>query len=283
MAVMAVIFDFDDTLLPDSTSALLGEYGIDPARFWGEDAQRLVEQGFDPPLAYLNLLLDEVRPGGRLEGLTNDRLREFGATLDSTWFEGLPQLFDDIRDLVSQQRDVTVEFYIISGGLDAIIGGSNIVEQYFSGYYACQLGEDPATGVVRYIKRCVTFTEKTRFIFEINKGVLQEASRTQPHLVNQAMDDEARPIPLRDMIYVGDGMTDIPCFSLIRKNGGTTFGVLKRGKESARQAFREFLRTDRVISVHSPDYREDADLGAILRAAVSATATRIGLDGAQSL
>ena len=75
MAVMAVIFDFDDTLLPDSTSA--------------NDAQRLGEQGFDPPLAYLNLLLDEVRPGGRLEGLTNGRLRDFGATLDSTRFEGL--------------------------------------------------------------------------------------------------------------------------------------------------------------------------------------------------
>ena len=283
MAVMAVIFDFDDTLLPDSTSALLSEYGIDPAQFWANDAQRLVEQGFDPPLAYLNLLLDEVRPGGRLEGLTNDRLRDFGAMLDSTWFEGLPQLFDDIRALVARQRDVTVEFYIISGGLDAIIGGSRIVEQYFSGYYACQLGKDPATGVVRYIKRCVTFTEKTRFIFEINKGIRQEDSRTQPHLVNQAMDDEIRPIPLRDMIYVGDGMTDIPCFSLIRKNGGSTFGVLKQGQESARQAFREFLSTGRVTSAHSPVYRDDADLGAILRAAVSTTATRIGLDRTQPL
>ena len=126
----------------------------------------------------------EKMPHTLSAGITNDRLRDFGATLDSTRFEGLPQLFDDIRALVARQRDVTVEFYIISGGLDAIIGGSRIVEQYFSGYYACQLGEDPAAGVVRYIKRCVTFTEKTRFILEINKGIRQEDSRTQPHLVN---------------------------------------------------------------------------------------------------
>ena len=283
MAVMAVIFDFDDTLLPDSTSALLSEHGIDPAQFWSGDAQRLVEQGYDPPLAYLNLLLDEVRPGGKLEGLTNDRLEAFGRSLDSTWFDGMPEFFDDIRQIVGQQRDVTVEFYIISGGLEAIIGGSEIVQNHFTGYYGCQLGEDPRTGTVRYVKRCITFTEKTRFIFEINKGVRQEASRTQPHLVNKAMPDDTRPVPMRNMIYVGDGMTDIPCFSLIRGHDGDAFGVLKRGSESAKQAFLEFLRTDRVTSLHSPDYRADADLGSILRAAVSVKALNISLDTARPL
>lgn len=278
MAVIAVIFDFDDTLLPDSTSALLDEYGIDPTRFWSEDAQRLVEEGFDPPLAYLNLLLDEVKPGGKLEGLTNEQLHDFGASLDSTWFDGLPDLFDDIQRLVAEQRDVTAEFYIISGGLEAIIGGSRIVQDYFSGYYGCQLGTDPSTGVVRYIKRCITFTEKTRFIFEINKGIRQGDSRTQPHLVNQAMDEDLRRIPMRRMVYVGDGMTDIPCFSLIKSNRGNVFGVLKSGPESAKQAFQQFLRADRVTSLHSPDYRRDADLGAMIRAAVSTTASQINLE-----
>ena len=280
---MAVIFDFDDTLLPDSTSALLSAHGIDPGQFWSGDAQRLVEQGYDPPLAYLNLLLDEVRPGGKLAGLTNDQLGVFGRSLDSTWFEGMPEFFDDIREIVGQQRDVTVEFYIISGGLEAIIGGSEIVQNHFTGYYGCQLGEDRETGTVRYVKRCITFTEKTRFIFEINKGVRQEASRTQPHLVNKAMPEDTRPVPMRNMIYVGDGMTDIPCFSLIRGHDGDAFGVLKRGSESAKQAFLEFLRTDRVTSLHSPDYRADADLGSILRAAVSVKALNISLDTARPL
>ena len=280
---MAVIFDFDDMLLPDSTSALLSEHGIDPAQFWSGDAQKLVEQGYDPPLAYLNLLLNEVRPGGKLEGLTNDQLRGFGKSLDSTWFEGMPEFFDDIRRIVRQQRDVTVEFYIISGGLEAIIGGSEIVQNHFTGYYGCQLGEDPETGTVRYVKRCITFTEKTRFVFEINKGIRQDESRTQPHLVNKAMPESTRPVPMRNMIYVGDGMTDIPCFSLIRSQDGDAFGVLKSGSESAKQAFQEFLRTDRVTSLHSPDYRADADLGAILRAAISAKASNIGLDSARPL
>lgn len=195
----------------------------------------------------------------------------------------MPGLFDDVRAIAAEQRDVSVEFYIISGGLDAIIGGSKIVKKYFSGYYACQLGEDPETGLVRYIKRCVTFTEKTRFIFEINKGIRPGDSRTKPHLVNAAMGDDDRPIPMRHMIYVGDGMTDIPCFSLIKTNGGVAFGVLKHGAESAKQAFQEFLRTDRVMSLHSPDYRQTADLGAMIRAAVSSTATQINLDRARPL
>ena len=206
MAVVAVIFDFDDTLLPDSTSALLSAHGIHATEFWTVEVKRLVDDGFDPPLAYLNLLLAEVRPGGRLAQLTNAALHDFGASLDPTWFDGLPEMSDDLRRIVSEQRDVSVEFYIISGGLEAVIGGSEIVGEYFSGYYGCQLGEDSQAGVVRRIKRCVTFTEETRFIFEINKGIRPEDSRTQPHLVNAAMDDDARTIPMRHMIYVGTGL-----------------------------------------------------------------------------
>ena len=84
---------------------------------------------------------------------------------------------------------------------------------------------------------------------------------------------------MRQMIYVGDGLTDIPCFSLVKRGGGD----LKRGAESAKQAFQEFLRTDRVTSLHSPDYRENADLGSMIRAAVMTTAMQINLDRARPL
>ena len=80
------------------------------------------------------------------------------------------------------------------------------------------------------IKRCVTFTEKTRFLFEINKGISPSAAAAQPHLVNQLIREEDRPIPFANMIYVGDGLTDIPCFSLIEKGGGVAFWRLPGGK-----------------------------------------------------
>jgi hypothetical protein len=84
------------------------------------------------------------------------------------------------------------------------------------------------------------------------------------------------------MIYVGDGLTDVPCFSLVSARGGKTFGVFKPGKESAKQAFQRLLDTHRVDSLHSPDYREDADLGSLIRAAVATVAANINLQAEQT-
>jgi len=133
------------------------------------------------------------------------------------------------------------------------------------------------------IKRCVTFTEKTRFLFEINKGISPSAAAAQPHLVNQLIREEDRPIPFANMIYVGDGLTDIPCFSLIEKGGGVAFGVFQAGKESAKQAFQRFLETKRVRSMHHPEYGEDSELGSLLRAAVSTACSNIMIRGARAV
>ena len=134
--------------------------------------------------------------------------------------------------------------------------------------------------MIRYVKRCVTFTEKTRYLFEINKDARPEDSRTMPHLVNNK--PVTRRVPFQHMIYVGDGLTEIPCFSLVRKEGGRTFGVFSRNKKSAKQAFLELLQERRVDSLHSPDYREAADLGSLIRAAVSSLAADIDLDSEQA-
>jgi phosphoglycolate phosphatase-like HAD superfamily hydrolase len=283
VAVLAIIFDFDDTLVPDSTSALLTAHNIDPSEFWSTHVKSFVDTGYDPPLAYLNLLLKQVGLGRPLGELTNARLREFGQSLDDKWFPGLPDLFDDLKTLVrdGEYRDTSIEFYIISGGLQAVIEGSEHVGKHVTGVYGCQLGEDPDTGLVSTIKRCVTFTEKTRFLFEINKGISPADAATRPHLVNELIEEKDRPVPFENMIYVGDGLTDIPCFSLLSKSGGTTFGVFKPGEESAKQAFQKFLATRRVQTMHFPDYREDAELGSLLRAAVATACSRIMLKAAR--
>jgi phosphoserine phosphatase len=283
VAVIAVIFDFDDTLVPDSTSALLEQHGVDAHDFWSRRVKELVDSGYDPPLAYLNLMLQEVGTGAPLGNLTNQSLQDFGRSLDAKWFPGLPVLFDDLRTIAAGHRDVSVEFYIISGGLQAVIEGSENVLKYFSGVYGCQLAEDASTGLVRYIKRCVTFTEKTRFIFEINKGISPRDAANQPHLVNQMVLEENRAVPLKNMIYVGDGLTDVPCFSLIDKGGGMAFGVFQRGQQSAKQAFQQFLATRRVRTMHFPDYREDAELGLILRAALATKCSDITIQSARAL
>ena len=210
--------------------------------------------------------------------LNNGALRAFGTSLDSKFYPGLPQMFLDLRDIVSDYRDTSIEFYIVSGGLQEVIGGSQIVRDHFTGFYGCQLDEG-ADGALRHVKRCVTFTEKTRYLFEINKGVPIEESRKNPMLVNNRADQ--RRIPFRHMIYVGDGLTDIPCFSLIRERGGRTFGVWSRNK-SPKQAFQDLLQQRRVDSLHSPDYQQDADLGAMIRAAVETLVASIELDAEQA-
>ena len=187
-------------------------------------------------------------------------------------------MFQDLRSAAAY-RDISVEFYVISGGLQALGEGSEFVQQFFSGFYGCLLGEDPVTGLVTDIKRCVTFTEKTRFLFEICKGITQDQSASSPFAVNQLVPVETRPIPFRNMIYVGDGLTDIPCFSLVEAGGGVAFGVYKRDEDqSAKQSFQRLLETRRVRSLYSPDYTTGGDLGTMLRAAVESVCIKIMLE-----
>lgn len=115
-AVLAVVFDFDDTLLPDSTTKLLTSRGIDTDEFWTKHVRRRLEQGFDPTLAYLGLILDYVGSDQPLGCLSNRDLRDFGATLDDDFFPGLPALFGDLRAVAAGYNDVSVEFHIISEG-----------------------------------------------------------------------------------------------------------------------------------------------------------------------
>lgn len=281
---LAVIFDFDDTLMPDSTTAFLAHKGIDTERFWSVEAKRLVDAGYDQPLHYLQLILDRVGPGGPLEGVTAAELREFGGTLDGTFFTGLPGMFADLKTDVAKYQDLTLDFYIISSGMQELIEGSPIVREFFSGVYACRFGTSGDNGVIKHVRRCVTFTEKTRYLFEINKGIDPTESDTKPGLVNRDVPEASRRIPFENMIYVGDGLTDIPCFSLVKKMGGVPFGVFDPTQQSsAQRALKEFLKAGRTVSSHSPKYGPGDDLGAFIRAAVNERASAAALSYSQAL
>lgn len=281
--IVALIFDFDDTLAPDSTTKLLQHHGIDTSVFWQKDVIALIEQGYDPPNAWLTLMLGMIASGKPLAGLTNRKLTEFGATLDGDFYPGLPEFFEETRaDIATNFKNIELEFYIVSGGLCELIRGSAIVQKYFKAVYGNHLDSDTAGGPLKYVKRVVTFTEKTRYIFEIHKGLDPAKTWVNPGLVNKFIPREKRRIPLKNMIYVGDGLTDIPCFSLIKQNHGQGFGVFNPDKDKkTKEALEEFLQPDRVISMHSPDYRKGKDLGSMLRAAVMHAAADIQLERAQ--
>lgn len=268
---IAVIFDFDETLTQDSTSQFLSANGIDTESFW-TDHKEWVNEGWDPTLAFLQKFLNLVGEDNQLGELTNEDLREFGSTLD--FYPGIPDLFDELRNTVGEFESLgpRIEFYIVSSGLSEIIRGSSI-SNYFKQIWGCEFGSNN-NEVVNSIKRSISFTEKTRYIFEINKGIVpegfvEEEDLNNPYLVNKDVDDEKRRVPIKNMIYLGDGQTDIPCFSLIEDNGGQTFAVCDPNREDAPEnAHKRLLNPGRVSNIFTPDYQEDSLLGEFLRLSV---------------
>ena len=262
--IIAVVFDFDDTLTDDSTTALLQSANIDTADFWQNKAKALLDDGWDPVPAYLKLILDNVGRDKPLGQLTNRRLREFGAGL--SFYRGIPRLFKDLQASVKEHplSNPGIEFYVVSSGLEEIIRGSSIAP-YLAGIWGCELGEE--SGEVRYIKNVVSFTEKTKFLFMINKGI--EENSTNPYAVNEKRDAADRRIPFENMIYIGDGLTDVPCFSLLQHFNGVAFGVFDPKKaDTPKKAWEQLVVPKRVTSMNSPRYRGSDELGALLRAAV---------------
>jgi phosphoserine phosphatase len=270
--IIAVIFDFDDTLTDDSTTKLLVSAGVNPSRFWREQMPELYNQGWDPSLAYLQSMLDLVGKGKPLDRLSNAQLRQFGSTL--TFYKGIPQVFDDLHALVRkfEVSRPAIEFYAISGGLEEIVRGSTIAK-YFHGIWGCCFAEND--GVVRCVQNVISSTEKTKYIFAINKG-MHDVCRKEPYKVNEFVDAQERRIPIENMIYIGDGLTDVPCFSVVSSFRGKAFGVFDPTKEeSPKKAWEKLIAPKRVVTMNSPHYGPKDDLGALLRAAVTEICLRM--------
>lgn len=286
---IAVIFDFDDTLTPDSTSQLLLKHKdtckITPQQFWRENVGALVRQGWDSGCAYLHLLLQYMKDG-RLPPYTNAQFQEFGSTLNP--YPGLKGLFTDLRSIASEEAfDIT--FFIVSGGIQDIVEGFRLRPEFrdvFDGVWGCQLAPNEPDGPVQVLKRVITFTEKTRYLFEINKGITSAESATNSLAVNKHVPQAKRPIPFSNMIYIGDGISDIPCFSLIQKQEkfeGTGLGIFHPGEESARRAWLELIGPQRVKNALPPQYGKKQGLGSLLRTIVRTTCSEIKLRGRKAL
>lgn len=130
-----------------------------------------------------------------------------------------------------------------------------------------------------HIKRSITFTEKTRYLFEINKGVKQSDSAKNPFLVNEDIAPDRRRVSFKNIVYVGDGLTDIPCFSLVKKFGGQAFGVFDPANaEKSKQAIQKFLLPKRVIGMYAPEYGSTQALGSLLRVWVTSRASEIQVE-----
>jgi len=268
--IIACVWDFDKTLIPDYMQApLFRRFGVDEATFWSETnglAENYRRRGYhiSPEISYLNHLLTYV-VSGRMAGLSNKILKECGR--DIGFYPGLPSFFNNSRSWVKTKpeyakHDIVLEHYVVSTGLAEMIHGSAIAP-FLDGIWACEFIENPlqpgflrqkelmidAAAEIAQIGVMIDNTSKTRAIFEINKGT----NRNPAIDVNAKVAPEDRRIPLQNMIYVADGPSDVPSFSVVKKGGGMTYAVYNPSVRA------EFEQNDRLRQAGRIDHYGPAD------------------------
>jgi hypothetical protein len=274
--VIAVVWDFDKTLIPGNMQTPLFEkYGVDERAFWDEvdglrdfylahGARRVADDAL-----YLNHILEYVR-AGTFKGLSNATLTELGA--DLTFHPGIPEFLGTLRasvedDPTFQRADITLEHYVVSTGLRPMIEGSAI-RPYLEDVWACEFIEaHHPPGYAKpeqrqlFPSREITAlgyqidnTSKTRALFEINKGTNK---RPEIH-VNSHLPHELRRVPFEHMIYIADGPSDVPAWSVVSANGGRAFGVYQRGSLAQFEQISTLQRDGRIHAFAEADYTPDS-------------------------
>lgn len=218
---IALICDCDQTLAYDTTNLLLEKNGIVLDTFWAE-VEKLVEDGWDPPQAWMYKILNFMNEE-KIEQNTLQKLHEFGNQIKL--YDGVDTLTSELQDEINGNKDfadagISIKFFIVSQGIENLIKGCDGLSGFeiFGSRFE---GNKKITA----IKSTVTFTEKTKFLFAINKGISYDELRKKPYLVNKTDDEDQRPVPFEHMIYLGDSENDIPCFSMLNKKKGHTISI----------------------------------------------------------
>ena len=270
---IAVIFDYDDTLAPDTTSGFLSKHGINAEGFWLNTVNPLYGDDWDPVPAYLYKLIEFARDG-RIP-LKKNELEKWGT--ESPLHEGVDTIFSRLRAVVEEANPkATLEFYVISSGIGDVLRNSTIASD-FKDIWASELHYDSG-GTAIFPRKVISFTDKTRYLFHIQKGLIGKPARGKPLDVNEKFSFEDLRIPFSNMIFVGDGMTDVPCFSLITKENGLAVAVYDKEHHANKWARAyKFIAEKRVSTLYSANYSPGSDLSNFLAMAVGNLAEHIAV------
>ena len=254
----ALIYDFDGTLAPGN----MQEYDFIPAvgksnkEFWTEANTLAEEQDADMVLTYMARMIQEAKSKGL--SLRREAFQESGRNI--RLFPGVKEWFGRINAYAAA-RGVRVLHYINSSGLKEMIEGTPIASE-FRKIYACSFLYD-VDGIAYWPGVAVNYTNKTQFIFKINKGV---ESVSDCKLVNQYIEERERPVPFSRMIYVGDGTTDIPCMRLVKNFGGHSIAVYNPASAKVgRKDLASLIRDNRVNHVCAADYTEGSEIDRLVK------------------
>lgn len=258
--ILAICYDFDKTLSPDDMQAqgYIQSIGFEVSEFWKESNNLATDNDMDQNLAYMYMMASKSR-GKRL--FTRENLRGDGAKVEL--FPGVDTWFDRINQY-GDSKGVEVEHYIISSGLKEMIEGTKVADK-FKKIYASSFYYD-VDGVAVWPAQVVNYTNKTQFLFRIEKGVLD--------VNNQGMNSYFAPdeyrIPFRNIVYIGDSDTDIPCMKLVNINGGHSIGVYNSETKDKSKVFR-MLDENRIKYFVPADYTKGAKLEQLIHQIIDRT------------
>ncbi len=250
--IIALMYDFDKTLCDQDMQnySFIPNLGMSPDEFWSEVEAFRSKNYMEGVLGYLYYSMHKCEEKGI--PFTNEYLQSTGK--DVRFYKGVKNWFERINQY-GDSIGVKIEHYVISSGIKEIIDGTEIKDK-FKKIFACQYYFDEK-GKAVWPKIAINYTQKTQYVFRISKGIFDETDNKK---VNDKMRD--RLIPYENMIYFGDGITDIPCMTLIKKQGGVSIAVYPKGQK---HKVTSLLLDTRVNYISPADYQEGSDLDSLVK------------------
>lgn len=252
--IIALLYDFDKTLGTRDMAdyEFIPRLGLTPEQFWSAANGLARDQGIDGILAYMYYMIKVSED--MQKKFTREELVGLGKGIE--FFKGVKTWFTRIN-AYGKSLGLTVEHYVISSGLHEIIEGTSIAHE-FKRIYASEFMYDQ-NGAPIWPKISVNYTNKTQFVYRINKGVLDIGNDRD---LNASTPDNTRRVKFTNMIYIGDGLTDVPCMKLVRSSGGTSIALYS--DDSKTDVVKDMLAHERVDFAFKADYSEGSDLDVIM-------------------
>lgn len=255
---VAIAYDFDGTLAPGNMQehSFIPSLGIDTSTFWTEVKKRAKENDMDEILSYMQLMIQEA--ASKDLPIRKKDFESHGKSI--VFFDGVDSYFSRINEY-TKEKGIALEHYIISSGLREFVSGTKIAK-YFTNIFASGFKYD-VNGVAVWPALAINYTNKTQYLFRINKGIKNAYDNT---LINKYVPDDERPIPFNQMIYIGDGETDVPAMKMIKYEGGSAIAVYnqkiraKQGKRSPKQICEDLIKQNRADFIAAADYSDGSDL-----------------------
>ena len=255
--IVAIIYDFDKTLCDQDMQnyTFIPNLDMTPKEFWSEIGDFSKSENMEGILSYLYYMVKKSNEKGL--PITKEYLASMGK--DVHLYQGVEDWFVRINQFAKEQG-VILEHYIISSGIKDIMASTSIAK-YFKAIYGCDFYYDEE-GKAVWPKIAINFTGKTQYLYKINKGILDETDSTE---VNKKYKEKR--IPFKNMIYIGDGLTDIPCMTMLKKAGGKSIGIYTQKNKAQVQ---QFLIDDRINYICPANYKENSYLDRIIKLIIRA-------------